>query len=168
MTPELSRRVRLDELGSAAKAVDVAARPAELTVLAARFGLLALERLEGRFEVRAEAGGARLTGRIAAAGAQACGLSGEPVAFALDEPVELRFVLAAPAGDDIELSDSDLDTMFVDGDAIDVGEAAAQSLGLALDPYPRAPGATLPPGVLPEGGVVPLTRPNPFGVLKGG
>ena len=27
----------------------------------------------------------------------------------------------------------------LDGDALDLGEAVAQSLGLALDPYPRAP-----------------------------
>ena len=166
VTPELSRRVRLDELGSAPKAFDVTAKPAELTALAGRFDLLALDRMEGRFEVRAEAGGARLIGRLVATGAQACGLSGEPVPFALDEPVDLRFATAVPAGDEIELSDTDLDTLFVDGDAIDVGEAAAQSLGLALDPYPRAPGAALPPGVLPEDRVVPLKRPNPFDVLK--
>ena len=30
-----------------------------------------------------------------------------------------------------------------DGDAIDIGEAVAQQLALALDPYPRAPEARL-------------------------
>ena len=30
-----------------------------------------------------------------------------------------------------------------DGSAIDIGEAAAQQLALALDPYPRAAGASL-------------------------
>ncbi len=30
-----------------------------------------------------------------------------------------------------------------DGDAIDIGEAVAQQLALALDPYPRAPGVSL-------------------------
>jgi hypothetical protein len=33
-----------------------------------------------------------------------------------------------------------------EGDAIDIGEAVAQQLALALDPYPRAPGASLEGG----------------------
>jgi hypothetical protein len=32
---------------------------------------------------------------------------------------------------------------------IDIGEQVAQTLALVLDPWPRAPGASLPP--LPEG-----------------
>jgi uncharacterized metal-binding protein YceD (DUF177 family) len=31
------------------------------------------------------------------------------------------------------------------GGAVDIGEAVAETLGLALDPYPRAPGAELSP-----------------------
>ncbi len=66
--------------------------------------------------------------------------------------------------------DEDDDLPYVNG-TIDLGEAAAEQLALALDPYPRKPGAALPPEV----GSVDLAdeeteaatrdRPNPFAVL---
>lgn len=36
------------------------------------------------------------------------------------------------------------DEIPFEGNQIDLGEAAAEQLGLALDPYPRMPGAELP------------------------
>jgi len=52
------------------------------------------------------------------------------------------------------------------GNVIDVGEAVAEHLALALDPYPRSPGASFaaPP---PEDEPEEPARPNPFAVLKG-
>ena len=167
MTPELSRSLKVHDVGATARPYAFTARPEERAALARRFDLLALDRMEAALEARAEAGGVRVTGRVVAAGAQPCGLSGAAVPFAIDEAVDLKFsAVQALAGDEVELSDADLDTLDIDGDTIDLGEAAAQSLGLALDPYPRAPGAELPPAVIPEDKVVPLKRPNPFDVLK--
>jgi hypothetical protein len=40
----------------------------------------------------------------------------------------------------------------------------AEQLALSLDPYPRAPGAELPPLDEPEEPVAPA-KPNPFAVL---
>lgn len=168
MTPELSRPLRVHEIGAVPYTLTVEAKPAERMALAKRFDLLVLDALTATLGARAEAGGVRVGGRVVASGAQACGLSGAAVPFAIDEAVDLRFArVHAVAGEDVELSDGDLDVLEIDGDTIDLGEAAAQSLGLALDPYPRAPGAELPPAVIPEDKVVPLKRPNPFGVLKG-
>ncbi len=168
MTPELSRPLRVHEIGAVPYTLDVEAKPAERAALAKRFALLELETLTASLNARSEAAGVRVSGRVMARGAQACGLSGVAVPFAIDEAVDLRFArVQAVAGDDVELSDGDLDVMEIDGDSIDLGEAAAQSLGLALEPYPRAPGAALPPEVIPEDKVVPLKRPNPFAVLKG-
>lgn len=167
MTPELTRIVRAHEIGVLERAEHVVANPAELVALVARFDLLSLDSLEARFVLRGEAGGIRVRGRVKARGAQACGLSGEPVPFDLNEPVDLRFTeTQAVAGEDVELSDADLDTLPLDGDSLDLGEAAAQSLGLALDPYPRAAGAAAAVPVTAEENVVPLKRPNPFAVLK--
>ena len=52
--------------------------------------------------------------------------------------------------DEIELSEDDCDTVFYTGGAIDLGEAAAETLALALDPFPRSPGAA---AALREAGV---------------
>ena len=167
MMPELTRPLRVHEIGTVPYTLAVEARPAERAALAARFDLLALDTLTADLSAHTEAGGVRVGGRVVASGAQACGLSGIAVPFVIDEAVDLRFIqVQTVAGDDIELSDGDLDVLEIDGDSIDLGEAAAQSLGLALDPYPRAPGAELPAAVIAEDKVVPLRRPNPFDVLK--
>lgn len=139
MTPEFSRRVRAIEVGGVGWPRRLEANPAERAALAGRFDLLALDALTADLVVVRDAAGIRVGGRIAAAGSQACVVSAEPVAFALDEPVDLRFSDAAvPAGDEIELGGTDLDTLPLEGDDLDLGEAVAQSLGLALDLYPRA------------------------------
>ncbi|WP_419816080.1 YceD family protein [Glacieibacterium sp.] len=167
MTPEFSRTVHAHEIGVIERAETVDATPDERSALIRRFGLLSLDSLSAHFILRREAGGIRVRGAIAARGAQPCALSGEPVAFTLDEPVDLRFTETQSVDDeDIELSGADLDTLPLDGDDLDLGEATAQSLGLALDPYPRAPGAEAAVPVTPEDNVVPLKRPNPFAVLK--
>ncbi len=167
MTPEFSRLVRADEIGGAARTIEIAATDAERAALAVRFDLLTLDALAAMLSVRRDGGSIRVTGQVRATGFQPCGLSGAPVNFSIDEPVDLRFAEIAAVGDEVELSDTDLDTLPLDPEGVDLGEAAAQSLGLALDPYPRAADAALPPEVVPEDQVVPLRRPSPFAGLKG-
>ncbi len=106
--------------------------------LAARFDLEAIGRLEGHLAVVRTAAGARATGRLVADVVQHCVVSGEPVPAHLDEALELRFEPLETEGEEIELEPDALDVMPVDGDAIDLGEALAQALAVALDPYPRA------------------------------
>ena len=136
---EFSRPLALATLGAAPIARAIEATPAERVALARRFDLLALDALVADLRAERIGDGIALTGRVRARGTQPCAVSGLPVAFALDEPLALRFERppANPA-DDVELTDADLDTLPIEGDAVDPGEAAAQALGLALDPYPRA------------------------------
>ena len=76
-----------------------------------------------------------------------CAVSGEAFANTVDEPVALRFVPAyshADTGDEeeeIELSEDELDEVPYEGQSFDLGEAIAQSFGLAVDPYARGPEA---------------------------
>lgn len=154
MTPlELSRPIRLDTIGGADQAMTIAAEPAERAALAERFGLLALHRLEA--EVHLERDGAIIIarGRLRAEVVQACIASDEPVPARIDEPFALRFVPedALAQGDEIELSEGDCDTLPHDGKAIELGEAVAETLALALDPFPRSAGAE---AALRESGVV--------------
>lgn len=175
MTPELTRAVRASEVGTAPRREHVAATAAECTALAGRFDLLALDVLTADLTAVRDAGGIRVTGRLTATGQQACVVSAEPVAFALDDAVDLRFSDAAtPDGDEVELAGTDLDVLPLDGDVLDLGEAVAQSLGLALDPYPRAPaalGAEAERFVISEAEAAAIAaadkaRANPFAVLR--
>lgn len=135
---EFSRPLRLDALGSAPVARSVEANAVECAAIARRFDLLALDRLDATLTVERLAGGIVVAGHVRGAGAQACVVSGLPVAFAIDEPLRLRFEPLAIEADELELSDADLDVLPLEGDTIDLGEAAAQAFGLALDPFPKA------------------------------
>jgi uncharacterized metal-binding protein YceD (DUF177 family) len=140
VTPEFSRRYTLDSLGSAPRKVSIEATAEECAAVAARFGLVALESLTATATLTASARGIEATGRMAAKVVQSCVVTAEPVAALIDEPFTLRFVepdLLASDAEETELSDDDCDLIEIDSGAIDLGEAVAQTLGLALDPFPR-------------------------------
>jgi uncharacterized metal-binding protein YceD (DUF177 family) len=106
--------------------------------LAARFGLESIDRLEGALSVVRAGAGARASGRLVAEVVQSCVVSGEPVPAHVEEALDLTFEPIVETGDEVELDPQALDVMPVEGDAIDLGEALAQALAVALDPYPRA------------------------------
>jgi uncharacterized metal-binding protein YceD (DUF177 family) len=161
VTPEFGRPLRLDQIGAGDHRLHIEADEGERAALARRFDLLSLDRLEADYAVRRDAVGVLATGRLTGAVVQACVVTGAPVAASVDEPFTLRF-LPEPGEDapeEVELGESDCDTMFYTGSAIDLGEAAAETLALALDPFPRAPeseAALRDAGVLGEGEVGPF------------
>ena len=62
----------------------------------------------------------------------------------------------------MELGERDLDVVFHDGSAIDLGSALADTLALSLNPYPRSAGAD---AALKEAGVLTEEQASPFAVL---
>lgn len=137
---EFSHIVKLDEIGAGVLKRHLSADAGERAALAERFGLAALDGLEAELSVSRDAKGVLADGRIRARLSQYCVATGDPVPALLDEPMTIRFVTepAVTPGAEIELEPDDCDTMFHDGQGVDLGEAVAQSLGLALDPYPRS------------------------------
>jgi uncharacterized metal-binding protein YceD (DUF177 family) len=135
---EWSVLVQLVRLSPRAQEYPLSAPEAARAALARRFGLQRIDRLEGQLAVLRAGEGARATGRLVADVVQTCVVSGEPVPAHLNEPLDLRFEAVDPDAVEIELEPDALDVMPVEGDAIDLGEAIAQALAVALDPYPRA------------------------------
>lgn len=162
--PEFSRPERIDAIGAGDRAIKVAADTAERRALAARFGLIAIAALTGAFTLCREAAGFRVRGRVSAALTQPCSATGEPLAATVDEPVDLLFVAEGDPGEDVELSDDSIDTVFHDGAAIDLGEVAAETMALALEPFPRGPNAD---DTLRSAGVLNEGQIGPFGALAG-
>lgn len=125
-------------------AYEVTTDEAERRRLAGRFGLTAIDRLSAVVEFEAEGGRIAVTGRISADVIQACAISGEDFAVAIDEPVDLRFVpmrdVALPE-EEIELSAEACDEIEYTGLTFDLGEALAQTLALAIDPFAQGPDA---------------------------
>ena len=140
--PEFSRPEKVDAIGAAERTVEIAADAAERAALARRFDLLGIDRLEARFAVRRDAAGVSARGRVVADVVQPCSVTGGPVPARVDEEAALLFVPAGaePAGD-VELDADALDQIPYEGGAVDLGEAAAETMALALDPFPRAPDA---------------------------
>jgi len=166
MTPEFSRPERVETIGERETTVDIAADADERAALARRFGLLAVESLAAHFTLRRQANGIAAGGTVRAAVIQPCSVTDEPVPATIDEPVALLFVELQASSDEVELASEALDTIEYEGGVIDLGEAAAETMALALDPFPRSPGAAAvlkAAGVVGEDEAKPL---NPFAGLK--
>ena len=161
---EFSRPERLDSIGAGERSVTIEANADERRQLAGRFGLVAIEALSGEFMLRREAAGIRVRGRVTATLTQACSVTGDPLPAQVDEPIDLMFVAEGEQGDEVELSDDTIDTVFHDGGVIDLGEVAAETMALALDPFPRGPGAD---AALKQAGVLSEGEAGPFGALAG-
>lgn len=160
MTPELHRPLRWSAVGRAGREARIVATEAECAALAGRFGILGIGAFSAMLALRPDRDGAiRAEGRIEAEVTQACVVSLEPVQQRVSAPVVLRFLPPDAVPDDDPESPDEIET---DGETIDLGEAVAEQLALALDPYPRRPDAALPDEVVaPE----PEAPPNPFAAL---
>jgi len=141
--PELQRPVRLSRIGPDELSVMVDASEAERAALARRMGLAALPALSCRFALsRASRARIAAAGRLEALVVQTCVVSLEEFESRLVEDFTVFFV---PAGTESDDPDPEApDEIPYDGETIDLGEATAEQLALALDPYPRAPGAVAP------------------------
>ena len=141
---EFSRPLKLDVLGDQPVRRAIEADAAERTALTARFDLVALDRLEAALTVARNAGGIEVTGQVDADVQQSCVVSGVPVVTTVSEAVRLRFVRDVPAdAEEVELAGQDLDTLPLEGESIDLGVIAADTMALALPLFPRASDAEL-------------------------
>ncbi|MGB7418811.1 MAG: YceD family protein [Erythrobacter sp.] len=132
----------------------------ERAALSDRFGLPGVDSLRAVIELEQRGASIRARGTLEAAIRQTCATSGEDFPAQISEEVDLRFVeRSAPEphadGDiEIELDAADCDEFEYYGDTFDLGEAIAQTLGLAIDPYaegPEADGARQRAGITADG-----------------
>ena len=163
---EFSQVIKLSEVGNHSRNIQLSADAVARAGLMVRFDLAALDSLEADISLAHDAEGVVATGRFTADLAQFCIASHDPVPAKMDEVVNIRFVPEPVVNGEVELEleADDCDTMFHDGQIIDLGEAVAQSLGLALNPYPRSPEAEK---MLKAAGVKSEEDVVPTGALAG-
>lgn len=161
---DFAHRMTIDSIRDGDR-IDLTADEIERSAIAKRLGLLSLDRLEAHIMLHRDGKAVRCEGRVKAQLHQACIASGDPVPAAVDETFTIHFApepkIDAPEVE-LELAGDELDTVFHDGQAIDLGTAIADTLGLALDPYPRGPGAEI---ALKEAGVMSEGEARPFAIL---
>jgi uncharacterized metal-binding protein YceD (DUF177 family) len=144
--PEFSRLVPLARLGADPYRHRVEASVAECERLARRFDLVSLDRLAATVILVRTAGGlVRLDAVFEAEFAQTCVISLEPVAGAITQSFSLVYGPVADPNQEIVLAAEEPAFEQLTGDAIDIGEAVAQELSLALPDFPRAPDAAVEP-----------------------
>ena len=157
-------RLPLDQVREGDR-IDLVADESERNSIAARLGLASLERLEAHAVLSRDGEKIGAKGRLKASLEQSCVATGEPIPAHVDEAFELAFV-PEPKGiqpdEEIELGEGELDTIFHDGSAIELGNSIADTLALSLDPYPRSAGAD---AALKEAGVISKEEASPFAAL---
>jgi uncharacterized metal-binding protein YceD (DUF177 family) len=165
---EFSRIVAPDRLGGSKRVESLEATPAERAAVARRLDILAVDRLVAELAVKALGGALyRVEGSWEAAVSQACVVTLEPVEAGLSGRIEATYEaadsVAAENGEvtvDPEAADP---AEILPSGGIDLGELVVQELAVALDPYPRAPGAEVPAEYRPPEAE---EEAGPFAALK--
>lgn len=136
--PEFSRRVEIARLPPSGGREVIEATLEECSALSKRLGLPGVLSLAAILEVEPwRRGGAKVSGALRAEIVQACVVTIEDFTTMLREPVERHYLPAAMG----EGANEDDEADIVPDGVIDLGELVAETLALALDPYPRKPGA---------------------------
>jgi uncharacterized metal-binding protein YceD (DUF177 family) len=157
MTVEFSRPFDVRQLDR--KEVRLVAREAERTALAKRFGLVRIDRLEADVLLERDGEALDAKGSLEADIVQSCAVSAEDLPVAIREPIAFRFVPQRTdhrPDEEIELEADELDELEFSGTTVDLGEAVAQSLVLAIDPFATGPEAEEARRLLDEGGASPF------------
>jgi len=165
-TPPWSFSLAWSAVGADEKRVRLVADPAVRAALTAFLDVVDVKALSAELTVRAWLDGLEIDGRVAGVARRTCGVSLEDFDEAVDAPLHVRAVPsgsrnAPEAGDGEVVVDLDADDPpdVVDGDRVDLAAYATEIFALALDPFPRKPGAVFTPPAESE-------PPSPFAVLR--
>lgn len=135
----------------------------ERAALAHRFALVSISRLEANVTLSVEGDVIEAKGRVIADIVQSCAVSGDDLPATIDEKLTLRFVPEVPIeAEELELDESQLDEIPYTGTTFDLGEAVAQSVALAIDPFATGPNADR---VRKEKGLLDEGSAGPFAAL---
>jgi uncharacterized metal-binding protein YceD (DUF177 family) len=143
---EFPRRVSTTRLGVDAMVYQLAASAAERAALARRFDLVSLDHLAATVRLTRQGRDICLAAELTADVVQLCGVTLESFASRVTDHSTLLYQRQMPPGD---LVAEDEAYELLTDDTIDIGEAVAQQLSLALPPFPRAPDAAIPVAELP-------------------
>jgi Large ribosomal RNA subunit accumulation protein YceD len=156
--------VRRDDVPEKGLHLELVADEATRTAVAGIAGVRGVSRLTATFDVARQGGGLKVTGEVAATVEQTCVVTLEPMTTDLRDSIDLAFVppradeRADETDEEFDPGAEDEPEPLVEGTA-DLGVAATEFLLLAIDPYPRKPGAVFEPPKTEDSG------PHPFAAL---
>jgi hypothetical protein len=160
--------VRIDRLPATGRDLTVSLDEPTRSALAEELKLGAVDAFEATLTVTPLRGGIRALGRLVADIVQPSVVTFEPVSQHIEESIDRVFLPEAQAhkptpGSEIfiDLEDEDFPD-HIDGPEVDLSALLIETLALAIDPYPRAPGESLDSlGIDTSGGPI-----SPFAALE--
>jgi uncharacterized metal-binding protein YceD (DUF177 family) len=162
--PEFSRPVDIRQAGGTR--LTLTADKAERAALAARFEVVRIDRLEAEIVFQRDGTTVNASGTLRADIVQSCAVSAEDLPVTISEKLVFRFVpeSAHQPDEEVELDAEDCDEIEYSGTTFDLGEAVAQSLALAIDPFAVGPAAE---EARRQAGLLGEEEAGPFAALKG-
>lgn len=159
---EFSHVVEVDRIGPEGLTLALTADEQARAALARRFRIPAVLSLVAKVRLMPDPATERqylVKGEIEAEVEQTCVVSLEPVRQRISDNFIRRFAPADMIEPEADLGDDEAEWLDPDAEdpvdpiengLIDAGAVVAEELALALDPYPRKPGAGLPEGYRPD------------------
>jgi len=178
--PEFSFPVEIAALPPSGRRYEIKADAEARGRVAKRLDLQKIDALSASLEITFAAGGLiKVTGRVTAEVVQTCVVTLAPVPATVMDEIAVTFISeerdakdrarrekAKAEEEEVVFEHDDDPPEVAVGGRIDLGEVAVVQMALALNPYPRAPGAAFAPaawGAAPDG---ENTRPDsPFAAL---
>ena len=163
ITEPWSHPLRLAELVRAPRSLSLAPDAPTLKLIARELALPELRSFTAELDIKPWMDGIEIKGRWRADYQQTCGITLEPIEVKQDEAFLLRCVPAGSPAAPTETEavvdpDADDPPDVIEDGVVDLGRYLVEQFALAVDPFPRKPGAVFEPPV--------ETRPiSPFAVL---
>ena len=149
--PEFSRLVALAQLSTRPFRQRIEATAEERERLSRRFDLISLDRLVAEVELRRQSPEViLLEAEFSAEFEQCCAVTLEPVRGAVSDRFSLVYGPAPEEEQEIALTATNRRSSPFNGNSIDIGEAVAQELSLALPVFPRDPEARIDEAAMAE------------------
>lgn len=165
---DLDALVRVDKIPAAGREVTIETDAAQRDLIAERLKVSEVLDFSAHLTATRFRGGIRAQGRVSGTIVQPCVVTGDPVTQQIDEPIDRIFLPGQDAASEatagaeifVNLEDDDLPDYF-EGEDIDLADLVLEIFALAIDLYPRKPGAE----VLETLGDDPAEL-SPFAALK--
>lgn len=141
--------VRVERLHPPGRDLTIGGKQVDLVQLADVLKVDAVESFSAKMTIAPFRGGIRVLGSLTAQVVQQSVVSLEPVGQQVDEPIDRIFMPTTgkdrdlPPGAEVFVDLEDDVPDELDGPDLDVTELLIETVALAIDPYPRAPGESL-------------------------
>ncbi|WP_417581201.1 YceD family protein [Pelagibacterium sp.] len=147
---DLDAKIRVDKIPTAGRVTVIKTDAEQREVLAERLKVSEVTDFSAEVTATRFRGGIQAKGNVSGTVIQPCVVTGDPISQTISEPIDRVFLPGhdaaseATAGAEIfvNLEDDDLPDYF-EGDEIDLADLVLEVFALAIDLYPRKPGAAL-------------------------